>query len=339
MATNLSMTPFLIEEEVWSEQCQQGLWTQAFRRLSQNKAAMVSLIVICLLYLVAIFSPLIAPTDPTQVHFANILTPPAWQPGGTWEFPLGTDSVGRDLLSRLIYGARISMSIGLVPVVFYLVIGGTVGLIAGYAGGVVDTVLMRGVDVFYALPDLLIMITLVTLLRETALGDLLSGLVIILAALALFGWVGTARLVRGQVLAYKEISFVEAARALGASPMRIIFRHIVPQILAPIIVQMTFTIPGAITAEAVLSFIGIGVRPPTASWGNMVQDGMSALFTRPMLAIAPAFCIAIVTLAFTFLGDGLRDALDPHFLAQPSSNPSTPLTGSGTLRPRTDTGR
>src|SRR5579875_2620056 len=279
MSADLSATSAVITEELLEVAEAPGTWTQAFRRLRRNRAAVVSAVVIAFFYLVAAFSRFLAPYEPTLVHFDAISAPPAWMPGGSWAYPLGTDGVGRDLLSRLIYGARISMSIGLVPVVFYLVIGGTVGLIAGYAGGVVDTVLMRGVDVFYALPDLLIMITLVTLLRETALGDLLSGLVIILAALALFGWVGTARLVRGQVLAYKEISFVEAARALGASPMRIIFRHIVPQILAPIIVQMTFTIPGAITAEAVLSFIGIGVRPPTASWGNMVQDGMSALFT------------------------------------------------------------
>lgn len=312
MSTNLTVTRVPLEEDDWSVEPQPGLWVQAFRRLRQNKAAMVSLVVIALLYLVAIFSPLIAPYDPTQAHFANIMTPPAWLPGGTWAYPLGTDSVGRDLLSRLIYGTRISMSIGLVPVFFYLVIGGTVGLIAGYAGGVVDTLLMRVVDVFYALPDLLIIITLVTLLRETFLGDLFAGLAIILAALALFGWVGTARLVRGQVLTFKESSFVEASRALGASPPRVVFRHIVPHILAPVIVQMTFTIPGAITAEAVLSFIGIGIRPPTASWGNMIQDGMGALFTQPMMAIAPAVCIAIVTLAFTFVGDGLRDALDPH---------------------------
>jgi len=312
MSTNVSVPSLAPEEENWLEEVQPGFWVQAFRRLRKNKAAMLSLVVIGLLYLVAIFSPLIAPYDPAQAHFANIMIPPAWLPGGIWAFPLGTDSVGRDLLSRLIYGARISMSIGLVPVVFYLVIGGSVGLIAGYAGGAVDTLLMRVVDVFYALPDLLIIITLVTLLRETALGSLFSGLAIILAALALFGWVGTARLVRGQVLTYKESSFVESARALGASPPRVVFRHIVPHILAPIIVQMTFTIPGAITAEAVLSFIGIGIRPPTASWGNMVQDGMGALFTQPMMAIAPAVCIAIVTIAFTFLGDGLRDALDPH---------------------------
>ncbi|HVC33868.1 MAG TPA: ABC transporter permease, partial [Chloroflexota bacterium] len=295
----------LRDEELFDGTESVGAWTQAFRRLRQNRAAMVSVVVIVLLYLVAIFSPLIARYDPTQVHFEAITAPPAWMAGGTWAYPLGTDDVGRDVLSRLIYGSRISMSIGLIPVAFYLLIGGSVGLVAGYAGGIVDTLLMRVVDVFYALPDLLIIITLVTLLRETVIGNLLSGMVLLLAALALFNWVGTARLVRGQVLAYKELSFVEAARALGSSPTRVVLRHITPHVLAPVIVQMTFTIPGAIAVEAVLSFIGIGIRPPTPSWGNMIQDGFGSLFTQPWMAIAPAIAIAVVTLAFTFFGDGL----------------------------------
>lgn len=301
-----------LDEDIAEQQESAGAWLQAWRRLRKNRAATASLVVIALLYLVAIFSPLIARYDPTMAHFDAITVPPAWMAGGSWAYPLGTDGVGRDLLSRLIYGSRISMSIGLVPVAFYLIIGGTIGLIAGYAGGVVDTFLMRVVDVFYSLPDLLIIITLVTLLRETVIGSLLAGMVLLLTALALFNWVGTARLVRGQVLAYKEMSFVEAAQALGSSPARVVIHHIIPHVLAPVIVQMTFTIPAAITAEAVLSFIGIGIRPPTPSWGNMIQDGFGYLFTQPWMAIAPAVCIAIVTLAFTFFGDGLRDALDPH---------------------------
>jgi oligopeptide transport system permease protein len=204
------------------------------------------------------------------------------------------------------------MAIGLIPVGFYLLIGGTLGLVAAYAGGTADTLLMRVVDVFYALPDLLIIISLVTLLRETPAGGALAGMPVLIGALALFNWVGTARLVRGQVLAHKEAAFVEAARALGASPRRVVLRHIVPHLLAPLVVQMTFAIPAAIIAEAALGFIGIGVRPPTPSWGNMTREGFGALFTQPALALAPAACIALVMLAFTFLGDGLRDALDPR---------------------------
>ncbi len=313
MSTNLSANAVVLgAEEIFEAEEVPGAWTQAFRRLRKNKAALASIVVIGLLYVVAIFAPVIAPYDPLKVHFDAIMAPPRWMPGGKPGYLLGTDALGRDLVSRLIYGSRISMSIGLIPVVFYLVIGGTFGLVAGYAGGFVDTLLMRIVDVFYALPDLLVIITLVTLLRETFLGNLLSGMVILLGALAIFNWVGTARLVRGQVLAYKEMAYVEAAHALGASSWRIMLQHIVPHVLAPVIVQMTFTIPGAIGAEAVLSFIGIGIRPPTPSWGNMIQDGYGAILTQPAMALAPAACIAIVTLAFTFLGDGLRDALDPR---------------------------
>jgi oligopeptide transport system permease protein len=311
-ATNVKPTiSTIFVDEIQSDQESPGAWTQAYRRLRKNRAALISCGIIVALYAIALLAPIITVYDPTGVHFDAIQTPPAWADGGTWLYPLGTDALGRDLLTRMIYGARISMAIGLIPVGLYLVIGGGIGLIAGYNGGIADTLLMRIVDVFYALPDLLILITLVTLLRETAVGNLLSGMVILLIALALFNWVGTARLVRGQVLAYKETAFVEAARALGASPRRIVLQHIVPHVLAPVIVQMAFVIPGAIISESILSFIGIGIRPPTASWGNMIQDGYGALLTQPAMALAPAVCIAIVTLSFTFLGDGLRDALDP----------------------------
>lgn len=304
-------TASLFVDEILTDEESPGAWTQAFRRLRQNHMAVLSVGVIVLLYLIAILAPLIARYDPNGVHFASISKPVAWIQGGTWAFPLGTDGLGRDMVSRLIFGARISMSIGLIPVIMYLLIGGSLGLVAGYTGGYLDNFLMRIVDIFYALPDLLILITLVTLLRETFVGNLLSGMVILLVALSLFNWVGTARLVRGQVLSYKETAFVEAARALGASPRRIVFQHIVPHVMAPVIVQLAFVVPGAIIAESILSFIGIGIRPPTASWGNMIQDGYGAMMTQPVLALAPAACIALVTLSFTFLGDGLRDALDP----------------------------
>jgi oligopeptide transport system permease protein len=287
-------------------------WALGVRRLRRNPAALAGLGVVALFYGLALLSPVVAPYDPVEPHFGDILTPPVWAAGGAWSFPLGTDNLGRDLASRLIYGARISMAVGLIPVAFYVLIGGTLGLVAGYAGDVVDTALMRVVDVFYALPDLLIIISLVALLRETELGSAFAGVPVLIGALALFNWVGIARLVRGQVLVYKETAFVEAARALGASPSRVVLRHIVPHILAPLIVQLTFAVPAAIIAEASLGFIGIGVRPPTPSWGNMAQEGFGALFTQPALALAPAACIALVTLGFTFLGDGLRDAFDPR---------------------------
>ena len=311
MATTRPLVGALPSEEV-AGPAEPGAWALGMRRLRRNRAALTGLAVVALFYGLALFSPLVAAYDPTEPHFGDILAPPFWAVGGSWAFPLGTDNLGRDLLSRLVHGARVSMAIGLIPIAFYLLVGGTVGLVAGYAGGMIDTALMRVVDVFYALPDLLIIISLVTLLRETSLGSALAGMPVLIGALALFNWVGTARLVRGQVLAHKEAAFVEAARALGASPRRVVLRHIVPHVLAPLVVQMTFAVPAAIIAEAALGFIGIGVRPPTPSWGNMTQEGFGALFTQPALALAPAACIALVTLGFTFLGDGLRDALDPR---------------------------
>lgn len=312
MSTVELLTRPPVGQEELLEEAEPGFWLQAWRRLRKNTAAMIALVVIVAFYLVALGAPLLAPYDPAEPHFANIQSPPAWDVAGSSEFLLGTDTLGRDMVSRLIYGARISMVVGLIPLTCYLLIGGLVGLIAGYAGGTTDVVLMRVVDVFYSLPDLLIIITLATFLRETAIGSVFSGLLVILLVLALLNWVGTARLIRGQVLAYKQQQFVEAARALGAPARRIVIRHIVPHVLAPIIVQMAFTIPGVIITESVLSFLGVGIRPPTASWGNMIQESFGAMLTQPTMALAPAACIAAVTLAFTFLGDGLRDALDPH---------------------------
>jgi oligopeptide transport system permease protein len=301
-------------EEV-AEAAEPGAWVLAARRLRRNRAALLGLAVVALFLALAVVGPLIVPHDPTEPHFADILAPPVWTTGGSWHFLLGTDNLGRDLLSRLVYAARTSLAIGLIPAASYLLIGGTLGLIAGYAGGALDNALMRLVDVFYALPDLLIIISLATLLRETPVGGMLAGMLVVVGALALFNWVGTARLVRGQVLSYREAAFVEAALALGASNRRVVLRHILPHVLAPVVVQLTFAVPAAIIAEAALGFIGVGIRPPTPSWGNMAQEGFGALFTQPVLALAPAACIALVTLGFTLLGDGLREAIDPRMRA------------------------
>jgi oligopeptide transport system permease protein len=193
-----------------------------------------------------------------------------------------------------------------------LILGGIVGIISGYFGGRVDNILMRIADVFYAIPDILFAIIMSAAFRDTWFGQQMGGLLLLFSSLALFGWEGLARLVRGQVLSLKEKEFVEAARALGATPTRIMWRHIVPNTLAPVIVSLAFGIPSAIIGEAGLSFIGLGVRPPTASWGNMLQDGLSSIYSQPTLIAAPATCIAVILLSFTFLGDGLRDALDPR---------------------------
>lgn len=277
---------------------QRSLWSDAFERLRRNRAAMVALGVIVVLCLMAIFAPLIAPYDPN-----------ALQPGGSNQppsaaFKLGTDSVGFDELSRLIYGARISLSVGIFVQVMILGIGVPIGAIAAYAGGAIDNLLMRFTDVMYAFPDLLFVIIFMA-----AFGPSLKN---IFLAIGLVNWVGMARLTRGQLLSLKEKEFVEASRAIGCPTWRILFRHMLPNALGPIIVAVTFGIPGAIFIEAALSFIGLGVQPPTPTWGGMVNSGYSVIFSDAALAVYPALAIAVTMMAFTFLGDGLRDALDPR---------------------------
>jgi oligopeptide transport system permease protein len=277
---------------------QRSLWSDAFERLRGNRAAMVALGVIIVLGLMAIFAPLIAPYDPN-----------ALQPGGSNQppsaaFKLGTDSVGFDELSRLIFGARISLSVGIFVQVMILGIGVPIGAIAAYTGGAIDNLLMRFTDVMYAFPDLLFVIIFMA-----AFGPSLKN---IFLAIGLVNWVGMARLTRGQLLSLKEKEFVEAARAIGCPAWRILFRHMLPNALGPIIVAVTFGIPGAIFIEAALSFIGLGVQPPTPTWGGMVNSGYSVIFSDAALAVYPALAIAVTMMAFTFLGDGLRDALDPR---------------------------
>jgi len=296
---------------------QRSLWGDALYRLLRNRASLVGLAVIALASLIAIFAPLIAPYDPLELHGKSGLLEPIWTSffGSKFTDPayiFGTDTLGRDILSRLMYSSRVSLIIGLVPVSIVLAIGLTVGMLAGYVGGVVDDFLMRVTDVVYAFPDLLFVIIIVATLRGTALGNAYDGLLVIFVGIAVVNWVGVARLVRGQVLSVKNREFVEAARAIGAGPGRIMRRHIFPNILAPIIVTVAFAIPGAMLTESVLSFLGIGIRPPTPTWGVMINEGFIVFSTTPWPVLLPSMCISIVLLAFTFVGDGLRDALDPR---------------------------
>lgn len=289
-----------------------SLWSDAWRRLIRNKMAVVGMVVIIFFWAMAITAPWVAPYEVNAQHHQFTYRGPAWSAGGDLRFLLGTDGVGRDELSRLIWGARISMVVGIIPVSVHLIIGGVVGMLAGFRGGRTDNLLMRMVDIFYAFPGLLLAIIMMVALRDVWLGRQMGGLLLMFFALAIVGWEGTARMVRGQVLSVKQKEYIEAARAIGASNTRLMWRHIVPNILAPLIVAVAFGVPGAIFAEAGLSFIGLGIRPPTASWGNMLQDGFASIYSQPVLIAAPALCVALVMLAFTFLGDGLRDALDPR---------------------------
>lgn len=302
-----------------------SLWRDAGNRLLKNKAAMVSMVVILVIAVMAIAAPSLAPYDPLELHSGQGFLPPVWVERsatgktGTTAFLLGTDNLGRDVLSRALYGARVSMVVGFVPTAIILLIGITIGTVAGYWGGRVDNLLMRATDIVYAFPDLLFFIIVMTALRNTALGQALNGLLLLFAALAIVNWVGVARLVRGQVLALKEREFVTASRMIGASDARTMFRHILPNSLSPIIVSTAFHIPGAIITEAILGYLGLGLRPATdssemfiTSWGAMLLEGQTAINNQPWLLIVPAICVATVVLAFNFLGDGLRDALDPN---------------------------
>jgi len=293
---------------------QRSLWQDAWWRLRRNKAAMLGIGIIALTAVCAIFAPMIAPYDPTlQDTKANNMDP-FWVSSiyHNSKYLLGSDELGRDILSRLIWSTRISLIVGLVPTAIVFSIGVTLGLIAGYVGGWLDNLLMRFTDIIYAFPDLLFVIIIMATLRSTWLGDIMGGLVLIFVALAVVNWVGLARLVRGQVLSLKEKEFIEAARATGVPTKRILFRHLFPNALAPVIVSLAFAIPGAMLAESVLSFLGIGIRPPTATWGVMINEGFAVFSQSPWPVLLPAVCISVVMLAFTFLGDGLRDALDPR---------------------------
>jgi oligopeptide transport system permease protein len=302
-----------------------SLWSDAIARLRKNQLAIVGFVVVILFALVAIFASLLAPHSPLEVYPGKSQLPPSWVArsaaglAGEPAFLLGTDSIGRDIFSRVLYGARASMLVGLIPVFIILVIGTSVGLLSGFAGGWVDNVMMRITDIVYAFPDLLFYILLMVTLRETFLGRAFGGLLLLFLALAVVSWVGVARLVRGQVLSVKEKGYVEAARCVGASNGRIMLRHILPNCLSPLVVWAAFSIPRMIIVEAVLGYIGIGLRLETndkaffiASWGSLMSSGQAELNAQPWMLLSPSICVAIVVLAFTFIGDGLRDALDPR---------------------------
>jgi len=301
------------------------LMVDAWYRLIRNKASVASMIFIFILLLVAIFANVISPHNPLTFHSGKGYLPPVWiplGPGGDTPDPsfiMGTDNLGRDTLSRTIYGTRVSFIVGFVPTIIILIIGTIIGMLAGYAGGWVDNLLMRLTDIVWAFPDLLFFIIVMIALRDTWIGNFLNGMLLLFGALAIVNWVGVARIVRGQVLSLKEKEFVEAARCIGARDGRIMFRHILPNSLSPLIVTAAFTIPGMIITEATLGFLGLGLRPSTnpsdfflTSWGALMLEGQSAVNVQPWMLLAPAIFISLTVLAFTFLGDGLRDALDPR---------------------------
>ena len=294
-----------------------GWWSDALRRLLRNRAALAGLAVIGLLGLMALLAPLVDRHEPTNQYLDSTLAGPSSR------FWLGTDQLGRDQYSRLVHGARVSLSIGVLTQAVAASLGVAVGLAAGLGGRRADTLLMRMTDVAYSFPDLLMIILLVSVF-----GASVSMLVL---AIGLVSWTTIARLVRGQVLALQEQEFVLAARALGASNVRIAWRHLLPNVMGPVIVTAAFGIPAAIFAEAALAFIGLGLAPPTPTWGRLVTDSFGAMFVAPHLAITSCLAIALTLMSFTFIGDGLRDALDPR---TPSGRPLQDAEARGALPAR-----
>jgi peptide/nickel transport system permease protein len=277
---------------------QTSLWGDAARRLRHDKAAIAGLAIILLLVLVAIFAPAIAPHSPTDQSFINKLKPPSR------DYPMGTDEFGRDTLSRVIYGSRVALQVGLLPVVFALVFGVAAGLAAGYYGGATDQVIMRLTDILLAFPWLLLAIGIVAVLGP--------GINNVIIAVGIIYVPAFARIVRASVLSIKEKEYVEAARAIGQPDFQIMSRHILSNAWAPIIVQATLSVGQAIIYAAGLSFIGLGTQPPAADWGVMLKSGHEFLRDSPWMGLFPGLAILLTVLAFNLFGDGLRDALDPR---------------------------
>lgn len=272
-------------------------YKDSFKRFRKNKAAMLCLAVIFLLILIAIFAQAVAPFDPDYQDYASVLAQPSAK------HLLGADEYGRDILSRIIYGTRVSLSIGIFAQLLASVIGITLGAIAGYFGGIVDSVISRVMEIFSAFPDLIFAMAIMTFMGKSVLN--------LYIALGLLTWVRTARMIRGSVIQLKEKEYVEASRASGGTSFRIIVKHLIPNCLSTIIVLVTLGIPNAIMYEASLSFLGLGIQPPTPSWGNMISAAQAVIGFLPIYSIMPGVAIMVTVIAFNIFGDGLRDALDP----------------------------
>ena len=275
-----------------------SLWEDAWRRLSRNRAAVAGMAVLGLLILAATLGPLLAPYAYDQVNKADVWVPPL-----TGRHLLGTDALGRDLLARLLTGLRVSLAIGFIATLVSLVIGVAWGATAGYIGGALDEVMMRIVDVLYALPFIFFVILLMVTFG--------SNIILIFVAIGAVEWLTMSRIVRGQTQTLKQKEFIEAARAAGLGQGAIIARHIVPNLLGPVVVYVTLTIPAVILAESFLSFLGLGVQPPMASLGALISGGANDMELAPWLLIFPSLTMIATLMAFNFVGDGLRDAIDP----------------------------
>ncbi len=268
-----------------------------WQRLIRNRMAMAGAAIVLTMFLLAFFSTFV-PRDPGAIDIAHRLEPPSWQ------YPLGTDDLGRDVLTRILYGARISLLVGFVAVGIATMIGIVVGALAGYYGRWIDAVMMRFVDIMLCFPTFFLILAVIAFLEPSIWN--------IMIIIGLTSWMGVARLVRAEFLSLRERDFVQAARTLGASDSRIIFRHVLPNALSPVLVSATLGVAGAILTESALSFLGIGVQPPTPSWGNMLITGKQTLGTAWWMSAFPGLAILITVLGYNLLGEGIRDALDPR---------------------------
>jgi oligopeptide transport system permease protein len=286
-----------------------SLWEDARRRMLRNRAAMLSLIVLSVIALMAIFAPLLSAYDYDAQDYNVVSCAPDWWPGsdvvcragGTHWF--GTDALGRDLFVRVLYGARISLAVGLVATLVSLIIGVTYGAVAGYVGGWVDAIMMRFVDVLYSLPYIFFVIILMVVFRRN--------FILLFVAIGAVEWLTMARIVRGQTLSIKQKEFIEAARASGVGTFAMVARHMVPNVLGPVVIYVTLSIPAVILAESFLSFLGLGIQEPLTSWGVLISEGKDQMDSAPWLLAFPATFMAVTLFCFNFIGDGLRDAFDP----------------------------
>jgi oligopeptide transport system permease protein len=276
-----------------------SLWEDARRRLLQNKAAVASMVILGIVALMALFAPFLSPHPYDEIYWDRIQMPPDFA-NAHW---FGTDGNGRDLFVRTLFGARVSLMVGIVATSVSLVIGVTYGAVAGYVGGRVDNIMMRFVDIMYSLPFMFFVILLMVIFGRH--------IVLIFVALGAVEWLTMARIVRGQTLSVKRKEFIEAAHAAGVSNLTIVFRHVIPNVLGPVIVYVTLTIPQVILTESFLSFLGLGVQEPLTSWGVLISEGARIMEAAPWLLLFPAVSLALTLFCFNFIGDGLRDALDP----------------------------
>ena len=284
-----------------------SLWVDARRRLLRNRAAMASIIILALITFLALLAPLFSPFAYDQINYDIIACAPNWWPAeAACRAPghiFGTDSVGRDLFVRVLFGARVSLAVGLVATLVSLLIGVLYGATAGYLGGRIDGLMMRIVDVLYSLPFVFFVIILMVVFDRN--------FILLFVAIGAVEWLTMARIVRGQTLSIKQKEFIEAARASGVSSLGIITRHIIPNVVGPVMVYVTLTVPGVILTESFLSFLGLGIQEPLTSWGVLISDGADQMETAPWMLLFPALFMAVTLFSFNFIGDGLRDALDP----------------------------